>query len=69
LDIASIGDKNVASLCVVGFVGSPRKGMNTDTLVGRVLEGAKSVGADIEKIYLNDLEIKPCQACAEIPSS
>lgn len=58
----------MASLCVVGFVASPRKGMNTDTLVGRVLEGAKSVGADTEKIYLNDLEIKPCQACAEYPA-
>jgi multimeric flavodoxin WrbA len=59
----------MASLCVVGFVGSPRKGMNTDTLVGKVLEGAESVGADTEKIYLNDLDIKPCQACAEYPAS
>jgi multimeric flavodoxin WrbA len=58
----------MASLYVVGFVASPRKGMNTDTLVGRVLEGAKSVGANTEKIYLNDLEIKPCQACAEYPA-
>jgi hypothetical protein len=58
----------MASLYVVGFVASPRKGMNTDTLVERVLEGAKSVGADTEKIYLNDLEIKPCQACAKYPA-
>jgi multimeric flavodoxin WrbA len=58
----------MASLSVVGFVGSPRKGMNTDTLVGRVLEGAKSVGADTAKIYLNDLDIKPCQACAKYPA-
>lgn len=42
--------------------------MNTDTLVERVLEGAKSVGAETEKIYLNDLEVKPCQACAEYPA-
>jgi multimeric flavodoxin WrbA len=55
-------------MLVVGMVASPRKGMNTDTLVEKVLEGAKSVGADIEKIYLNDLEIKPCQACAEYPA-
>lgn len=59
---------NMASLSVVGLVASPRKGMNTDTLVGRVLEGAKSVGADTEKIYLNDLEIKPCQACTKYPA-
>jgi multimeric flavodoxin WrbA len=53
---------------VVGFVGSPRKGMNTDTLVTKVLEGARSKGAGIEKIYLNDLEIKPCQACNKSPT-
>lgn len=43
-------------LYVVGVMASSRKGMNTDTLVDRVLEGAKSVGASTEKIYLNDLE-------------
>jgi hypothetical protein len=68
LDNAPIVEESMASLRVVGFVGSPRKGMNTDTLVGKVLEGAKSVGADVEKIYLNDLDIKPCQACAEHPA-
>ena len=47
---APISEENMASLCVVGFVGSPRKGMNTDTLVGKVLEGANSVGA-VAKIY------------------
>ena len=35
---------------VVGIIGSPRKGMNTDTLVSRALEGAKSSGADTENI-------------------
>ncbi len=42
--------------------------MNTDTLVSNALAGAKSVGATVEKIYLNDLEIKPCQACSESPA-
>lgn len=55
-------------MTVVGIVGSPRKGMNTDTLVTRVLEGAQSVGARTRKIYLNDLEIKPCQACDSSPA-
>lgn len=55
-------------LKVVGIVGSPRKGMNTDALVTKVLEGAGSSGAEIEKIYLNDLEIKPCQACDKSPA-
>ena len=53
------------SLYVVGFVSSPRKEMNTDAPVGRVLEVVKSVRADTRKIYLNNLEIKPCQAWAE----
>jgi multimeric flavodoxin WrbA len=55
-------------MLVVGMVASPRKGLNTDTLVDKVLEGAKSVGANTEKIYLNDLGIKPCQACAKYPA-
>ncbi|MEA3432537.1 MAG: flavodoxin family protein [candidate division WOR-3 bacterium] len=53
---------------VVGIVGSPRRGMNTDTLVTKVLDGARSIGVEVEKIYLNDLEIKPCQACDESPA-
>ncbi len=53
---------------VVGIIGSPRKGMNTDTLVSKALEGAESVGAETEKIYLNDLNIMPCQSCAKFPA-
>jgi len=55
-------------LKVVGIVSSPRKGMNTDTLVTKMLEGAQSIGVETEKIYLNDLEIKPCQACDRFPA-
>lgn len=56
------------ALKVAGIIGSPRKGMNTDTLVTRVLEGTQSTGAEIEKIYLNDLDIMPCQACKNFPA-
>ena len=56
------------NLKVVGIIGSPRKGMNTDTLVSKSLEGAESVGAETEKIYLNDLNIMPCQSCAKFPA-
>jgi multimeric flavodoxin WrbA len=59
----------MTSLKVVGIVASPRKGMNTDTFVTKVLEGAKSICAQTKKIYLNDLEIKPCQACSKYPAS
>jgi multimeric flavodoxin WrbA len=37
---------------VVGIVGSPRRGMNTDTLVQQVLDGCMSEGASVGKIYL-----------------
>ena len=48
---------------VVGFVGSPRKGANTDVLVRAVLAGAAEAGAQTEAYYLNELDIKGCQAC------
>ena len=48
---------------VLGIVGSPRIGGNTDILVDEVLAGAKEAGASVEKVILSKLEIKPCQAC------
>ena len=49
---------------LMAFVGSPRKGGNTDTLIDKVIEGAKSNAAvEVEKIYLYDANIKYCNAC------
>ena len=48
---------------VLGIVGSPRQGGNTDILVDQVLTGAEEMGALIEKVILNKLNINPCQAC------
>lgn len=48
---------------VLGIVGSPRLGGNTDSLVDEVLAGAEEAGASTEKVILNKLDIKPCQAC------
>jgi multimeric flavodoxin WrbA len=48
---------------VTAFVGSPRKKGNTDMLVDKFLDGAKSVGAATEKVYLYDCTINPCQGC------
>ncbi|MFX0057917.1 MAG: flavodoxin family protein [Candidatus Hodarchaeota archaeon] len=48
---------------VLGIVGSPRRGGNTEVLVDEVLKGAEEAGARIEKVLLNQLNIKPCQAC------
>ena len=42
---------------------SPRKGSNSDILADKVIEGAKSKGAEVEKIYLKDLDVKPCRGC------
>ena len=47
---------------ITGIVGSPRLKKNTDALVRQTLEGCRSEGASVETIYLNKLEIKPCQA-------
>lgn len=48
---------------VLGIVGSPRKKGNTDVLVQQVLDGAAEAGAEVEKIYINDMEFKGCQGC------
>jgi multimeric flavodoxin WrbA len=50
-------------LKIVGIVGSPRHGRNTATLVQQVLDGAKSQGADVSLLYINDYDIAPCDAC------
>ena len=47
---------------ITGIVGSPRLKKNTDTLVQQTLDGCRSKGASVDTIYLNKLEIKPCQA-------
>lgn len=50
-------------LKVVGISSSPRKYGNTEMLLDKALEGARSAGADVEKIILDDLDFKPCQEC------
>ena len=51
---------------VLGISGSPRKGGNTDTLLDKALEGARSKGAETEKVILNDLRMVPCQECEKV---
>lgn len=48
---------------IIGVVGSPRKGGNTQLLVERVLSGASSLGAQTSMYFLNELNIRGCQAC------
>jgi multimeric flavodoxin WrbA len=54
--------KLMGDIRIIGIIGSPRKNKNSDTLVQKVLEGCRSQGALIDKIYLKDLSISPCQA-------
>lgn len=48
---------------ILAFVGSPRKGSNTDLVVSSILQGAEENRHEIEKVYLYDEDIKPCQDC------
>jgi NAD(P)H-dependent FMN reductase len=48
---------------VLGIVGSPRHGGNTDILVDEILRGAGEAGAEVVKVSLNKLNIAPCMAC------
>ncbi len=50
----------------LGINGSPRIGGNTDILLDKVLEGARSKGAKTEKVVLNDLKFSPCQECENL---
>ena len=51
---------------VLGISGSPRKGGNTEALLDKALLGAKSKGAETEKVVLNDLKMVPCQECEKM---
>lgn len=48
---------------VIGVVGSPRRGGNTETLVKAVLAGAADVAAKTEIYWLNELNLRGCQGC------
>jgi len=48
---------------VLGLFGSPRRGGNSDFLLEEMLKGAQSKGAEIERIFLSDLDISGCREC------
>ncbi len=48
---------------ILGVVGSPRRGGNTEILVDEILDGAKETGAEAEKVILDELDIRPCKGC------
>ncbi len=48
---------------VLVILGSPRRKGNSATLATQISQGAKSAGADVETIFLQDLKISPCRSC------
>jgi len=48
---------------ILGLVGSPRRGLNTATLVEQALAGAAEAGAATELVYLHECSLEPCDAC------
>lgn len=51
------------SKSILGLVGSPRRGANTETLVDAVIAGAAEHGAASAKVILQEMTIAPCKAC------
>jgi multimeric flavodoxin WrbA len=56
-------DDTPNSADVLGILGSPRRGGNSEILLDRALDGAKAAGKSTSKLVLNDLRIRPCQNC------
>lgn len=49
---------------ILGIMGSPRRGGNSEILLDQVLAGARSAGADTEKIVLSLLNVQGCTHCS-----
>ncbi|UCB45021.1 MAG: flavodoxin family protein [Spirochaetota bacterium] len=48
---------------LLAVYGSPRKGGNSDTLMGYFLEGVERSQYKTERVFLRDLNILPCTGC------
>ena len=46
---------------ILGIMGSPRIGGNTDLLLDAALSGARREGAEVEKLVVDRLSISPCR--------
>jgi multimeric flavodoxin WrbA len=50
---------------ILGILGSPRAGGNSDILLEQALAGAKEAGAKVEKIVLSKKKVSGCLDCAK----
>ena len=48
---------------IVAFVGSAKHNGNIDSIVKKILEGARENESETKIYYLNDMNIKYCQGC------
>ena len=48
---------------VLAFSASPRRGGNSELLLGGVIEGLESAGARAELVRTHDLNLSPCNGC------
>ena len=48
---------------ILAVNSSMRKGGNTDLLIDEVVRACSDGGGTVEKLYLGDLDIKPCTGC------
>jgi len=49
---------------ILGVVGSPRKGGNTEILMREVLQQAQEAGCETEMFRMSEKRVAPCDACA-----
>lgn len=50
-------------LRVLGLAGSPRRRGNTEILLDQFLSAAKAAGAQVDKVWVPDLDVADCVSC------
>jgi multimeric flavodoxin WrbA len=48
---------------ILVILGSPRKKGNSAILAEQIAQGARSKGAEVETVFLQELQIAPCKSC------
>lgn len=53
---------------ILGIVGSPRRGGNTEIVVKNALNAAETIGAETDIVLLSEKRVEPCIACGACSS-